>query len=110
MSTEKIVARLTVLALCLSAPSASRIGGLPRLAARSLPPHSLSSTSNPKRASSAIAVTADGDTLLVVNPDSNSLTLVDTAGESVIAELPVGVDPRTVAVDERFCAVGDEVV
>jgi YVTN family beta-propeller protein len=100
MSTKKIVARLAVLALCLSAPSASRIGGLPRLAARSLPSHSLSSTSNPKRASSAIAVTADGDTLLVVNPDSNSLTLVDTASELVIAELSVGVDPRTVTMDD----------
>ena len=53
-----------------------------------------------KRSSSAIALTSDGATLLVVNPDSNSLTLVDTAGPSVIAELPVGVDPRTVAVDD----------
>ena len=33
-----------------------------------------------KRSSSAIAITSDGATLLVVNPDSNSLTLVDTAG------------------------------
>ncbi|UCC62678.1 MAG: hypothetical protein JSV36_18300, partial [Anaerolineae bacterium] len=32
-----------------------------------------------KRSSSAMATTADGDTLLVVNPDSGSLTLVDTA-------------------------------
>ncbi len=51
-----------------------------------------------KRSSSAITITADGATLLVVNPDSNSLTLVDTASQSVIAEIPVGVDPRTVAV------------
>jgi YVTN family beta-propeller protein len=50
-----------------------------------------------KRASSAIAITATGDTLLVVNPDSNSLTLVDTASELAIAELSVGVDPRAVA-------------
>jgi YVTN family beta-propeller protein len=56
-----------------------------------------------KRSSSAIALTADGDMLLVVNPDSNSLTLVDTATRSVIAELPVGIDPRTVSVDD----VGD---
>jgi YVTN family beta-propeller protein len=52
-----------------------------------------------KRSSSAIALTSDGAMLLVVNPDSNSLTLVDTADRSVIAEIPVGVDPRTVAVD-----------
>jgi len=51
-----------------------------------------------KRSSSAIAITADGATLLVVNPDSNSLTLVDTAGHAVLAEIPVGVDPRSVAV------------
>jgi len=52
-----------------------------------------------KRSSTAIALTSDGAMLLVVNPDSNSLTLVDTADRSVIAEIPVGVDPRTVAVD-----------
>ncbi len=53
-----------------------------------------------RRSSSAIALTADGATLLVVNPDSNSLTLVDTASRAVLAEIPVGVDPRTVAVDD----------
>jgi len=54
----------------------------------------------PKRSSSAIAVTADGGTLLVVNPDSNSLTLVDPVSRTVLAEIAVGTDPRTVAVDE----------
>ena len=53
-----------------------------------------------KRSSSAIALTSDGTTLLVVNPDSNSITLVDTAGLETVAEIPVGVDPRTVAVDD----------
>ena len=53
-----------------------------------------------KRASSAIAITSDGAKLLVVNPDSNSLALVDTASHSVLVELPVGLDPRTVAVDD----------
>jgi YVTN family beta-propeller protein len=62
---------------------------------------SASLTSSPvKRNSSAMAITADGATLLVVNPDSNSLTLVDAASRSVIAELSVGIDPRTVTVDE----------
>ncbi len=51
-----------------------------------------------KRSSSAIAITPDGKTLLVVNPDSNSLTLVDTASRAVLTELPVGVDPRSVSV------------
>jgi len=53
-----------------------------------------------ERSSSAIAITSDGATLLAVNPDSNSLTLVDTASRSVVVELPAGVDPRTVAVDD----------
>jgi YVTN family beta-propeller protein len=59
-----------------------------------------SSTPSPKRSSSAIAITPDGATLLVVNPDSNSLSLVDLGTLSTVAEVPVGVDPRTVAVDE----------
>ena len=53
-----------------------------------------------RHTSSAIGITADGGTLLVVNPDSNSLTLVDTTTRSVHDELAVGVDPRTVAVDD----------
>jgi len=51
-----------------------------------------------KRSSSAIAMTVDGTTLLVVNPDSDSMTLVDAGNREVVAELAVGVDPRTVAV------------
>src|SRR4030042_3288292 len=53
-----------------------------------------------KQSSSCIALTPDGSTLLVVNPDSNSLSLVDTATRSLLAEIPVGLDPRTVAVDD----------
>jgi len=53
-----------------------------------------------KRSSSAIAVTADGAFCLVVNPDSNSLSLIDTVTQEKVAEIGVGVDPRTVAVDD----------
>ncbi len=53
---------------------------------------------SPKYSSCAIAITSDGNTLLVVNPDSNSLTFVDTASQAAIIELPVGIDPRSVAV------------
>lgn len=53
-----------------------------------------------KRSSSAIAITPDGGTLLVVNPDSNSISLVDLSRETVKAEVTVGVDPRTVTVDD----------
>jgi len=54
----------------------------------------------PKRSSSAIAVTLDGQLVLVVNPDSNSLSLISTSSPALEAELPVGIDPRTVAVDD----------
>jgi len=53
-----------------------------------------------KRSSSAIALTADGTTLLVVNPDSNSLSLVNLGTLTAVTELPIGVDPRTVTVDD----------
>lgn len=53
-----------------------------------------------RHSSAALTLTANGATLLVVNPDSNSLTLVDTTSHQVLAELPVGVDPRTVTVDD----------
>jgi len=52
------------------------------------------------RSSSAVAMTADGDLLLVVNPDSNTLTLVDAAAGAPLIELPVGTDPRNVTVDD----------
>ena len=58
-------------------------------------------TSNIKRSSSAIAITSDGNTLLVVNPDSNSLTFVDTSSMSILEELQVGVDPRCVSIDNH---------
>ena len=65
------------------------------------PPRSSAGPPSPaRRASAAIAITGDGATLLVVNPDSNSLTLVDPATRAVISELTVGTDPRTVTLDE----------
>jgi len=55
-------------------------------------------SSPPASSSSSLALTADGGTLLVVNPDSNSLTFVDTTTLVPVFELEVGSDPRTVAV------------
>lgn len=54
-----------------------------------------------KRSSSAIAITDDGSRLLVVNPDSNTLTVMDPVGGQKLAELAVGTDPRTVALEGR---------
>lgn len=47
---------------------------------------------------SAVSLSPDGALLAAVNPDSDSITLVDTARLAVLAEVPVGDDPRTVAV------------
>ena len=52
-----------------------------------------------KNASSAITITPDGEIVIAVNPDSNSLTLLDAKQFEVIVEISVGLDPRTVAVD-----------
>src|SRR4030042_1019570 len=61
-------------------------------------PEETSADASPKHSSSAIAITSDGNMLLAVNPDSNSLAFVDTASQAVIKELPVGIDPRSVAI------------
>ena len=58
------------------------------------------STTDIKRSSSAITVTADGNTLLVVNPDSNSLSLICLGPSPAVTEIAVGVDPRTVTADD----------
>jgi len=50
-----------------------------------------------KRASAIIAITADGLALIVVNPDSNTVTVVDTSTHAAVAEIDVGIDPRGVA-------------
>jgi YVTN family beta-propeller protein len=52
-----------------------------------------------RSSSSSIAITADGKTVLAVNPDSNTLTLVDTAQQVKQVEIAVGIAPCAVAVD-----------
>ena len=42
-----------------------------------------------------------GELLLIVNPDSYSVTFLDPASREIRAEIPVGVDPRSIAVDEE---------
>jgi DNA-binding beta-propeller fold protein YncE len=46
------------------------------------------SVGSPKRSSSAIALTPAGQLLLAVNPDSNSLTAIDTNQSLSLAEIP----------------------
>jgi YVTN family beta-propeller protein len=47
--------------------------------------------------SSAVAVSPDGKLVVVVNPDSDSITLVDVITLAVLAEIPVGDNPRTLS-------------
>jgi YVTN family beta-propeller protein len=55
-----------------------------------------------KRSSRAITLTTDGGILITVNPDSNSISLIDTIAQTVIKEIYVGTDPRTIVVDENI--------
>ncbi len=60
-------------------------------------------------ASSAVAVAPDGSVVAAVNPDSDSVTLVDTVSLAVLDEVPVGDDPRTLAFtpDSRYVLVAN---
>jgi YVTN family beta-propeller protein len=60
----------------------------------------------PALASHSLAITPDGETLLVVNPDSNSVTLIATDLQIASHEITVGKDPRSVAAleDRAFIA------
>ncbi len=49
--------------------------------------------------SSSIAISADGSRLVVANPDSGSVALIDTAALSRIAEVQVEGRPQTAAID-----------
>ena len=52
-----------------------------------------------KSSSSAITITSDGAMVIAVNPDSNSISLIDAVNRTFLVEIPVGVNPRTVTVD-----------
>jgi len=49
-------------------------------------------------ATSSIVITPDGTTLFVVNPDSGSVSAIDTASETTLAELVIGRDPRMLTI------------
>ncbi len=72
----------------------------PPSATESVPPSAtpeptLSRVSGSPVSASSVAVSPDGRLVAAVNPDSGSITLVDTATLVVKAEIPVGDDPRT---------------
>ena len=49
-------------------------------------------------ATSSIGITPDGTTVFVVNPDSGSVSAIDTASETKLDELVVGRDPRILTI------------
>ena len=61
----------------------------------------------PKYASSTIAITPDGALVVAVNPDSNSISILDTATHAVFG-VPVGIDPRAVTVHEAWAYVANQ--
>jgi YVTN family beta-propeller protein len=73
---------------------------LPLLQLFARPPATRSETrtSSSRHSSSAIAVTSDGLLVLAVNPDSNSISLIDPAGPALLAEIAVGRSPQSLAV------------
>ncbi|MDA2929648.1 beta-propeller fold lactonase family protein [Acidobacteria bacterium AH-259-O06] len=49
--------------------------------------------------SSPITITPDGQHVVVINPDSNSLSVVDISSLRVTLEIPVGSNPQTLSLD-----------
>ena len=60
-------------------------------------------------AAAAVAVSPDGRLVVAVNPDSNSITLVNAITLAVVAEIPVGDDPRTLSLtpDSKMALVAN---
>ena len=48
--------------------------------------------------SSCITIIPDGSMLLVTNPDSDTVSLVDTATHSLVSEIRVGIEPRSISI------------
>ena len=51
--------------------------------------------------SSPIAVSHDGSSVWVVNPDSDTVGKIDTASATLIDEIPVGDNPRTLTLSHH---------
>ena len=55
----------------------------------------------PSTYSSPIALSPDERLLWVVNPDDDSVTIIDTATNAALATIAVGDEPRSIAIDPR---------
>ena len=105
-------------ALLLAACSAEPLPVTEPTAVATLPPQAVAQTvtstsakplSHPV-AAAAVAVSPDGRIVVAVNPDSDSITLVDTITLTVLAEIPVGDNPRTVSLtpDSKTALVANQ--
>jgi len=54
---------------------------------------------------SPIAITSDGALVIASNPDSASVTLIQAASRRVLAEIPIGGTPESVAIDAKYAYV-----
>ena len=88
MNRKASVAISTLILLCVAG-----------LGLATIPNVTFSSVGMRASGSHSIALTTDGNILVVVNPDSNSVSILDTETHVVQVEVGVGVDPKTVAVD-----------
>ena len=68
----------------------------------------LSTAYGSNQASHALALNVSGDTLLVVNPDSNSISLIETDSLTKLIEIPVGEDPRSVTINGNEAYVANQ--
>ena len=57
----------------------------------------------------AVSVSPDGRLVVAVNPDNNSITLVDAINLVVLTEIPVGATPRTISItpDSKLALVAN---
>jgi YVTN family beta-propeller protein len=62
----------------------------------------------PNQSSHSLALTESGDTLLVVNSDSNSISLIDTTSRIKLIEIPVGRNPRAVALYGNYAFIANQ--
>lgn len=68
----------------------------------------LSTAYGSNQASHALALNVSGDTLLVVNPDSNSISLIETDSLTKLIEIPVGEDPRSVTINGNEAYIANQ--
>jgi len=84
------VSRKTTAATPTAKPTPTEAAPTATIAAAATPGQPVSAT--------AVAVSPDGRIVVAVNPDSDSVTVLDAESLQILNEIPVGDDPRTLAI------------